>query len=65
MLLQLFQIYLLHIENEYMYYALTNYHVIKDAAVIKAFLGDKDIEYLANELAFYLNRKKIGVGGAF
>ena len=26
---------------------------------------DKDIEYLANELAFYLNRKKIGMGGAF
>jgi len=26
---------------------------------------DKDIEYLANELAFYLSRKKIGVGGAF
>ena len=28
-------------------------------------LGDKDIEYLANELAFYLSRKKIGMGGAF
>ena len=26
---------------------------------------DKDIEYLANELAFYLSRKKIGLGGAF
>lgn len=26
---------------------------------------DKDIEYLANELAFYLSRKKIGMGGAF
>lgn len=26
---------------------------------------DKDIEYLANELAFYMNRKRIGVGGAF
>lgn len=26
---------------------------------------DKDIEYLANELAFYLSRKRIGMGGAF
>jgi TP901 family phage tail tape measure protein len=26
---------------------------------------DKDIEYLANELAFYMNRKRIGVGGAY
>lgn len=26
---------------------------------------DKDIEYLANELAFYLSRKKIGLGGTF
>lgn len=26
---------------------------------------DKDIEYLANELAFYLSRKKVGMGGAF
>ena len=26
---------------------------------------DKDIEYLANELAFYLNRKKIGLGGVY
>ena len=26
---------------------------------------DKDIEYLANELAFYMRRKNIGVGGAF
>ena len=26
---------------------------------------DKDIEYLANELAFYMSRKKIGMGGAF
>lgn len=26
---------------------------------------DKDIEYLANELAFYLSRKKIGMGGTF
>ena len=34
--------------DEYMYYALTNYHVIKDAAVIKAFLGDKDIEIQAS-----------------
>ena len=26
---------------------------------------DKDIEYLANELAFYMSRKRIGVGGAY
>ena len=26
---------------------------------------DKDIEYLANELAFYMNRKRIGIGGAY
>ena len=26
---------------------------------------DKDIEYLANELAFYMNRKRIGVGGVY
>ena len=26
---------------------------------------DKDIEYLANELAFYMRRKNIGIGGAF
>lgn len=26
---------------------------------------DKDIEYLVNEIAFYMNRKKIGMGGAF
>ena len=26
---------------------------------------DKDIEYLANELAFYMRRKNIGVGGAY
>ena len=26
---------------------------------------DKDIEYLANEIAFYINRKRIGMGGAF
>ena len=26
---------------------------------------DKDIEYLANELAFYMRRKNIGMGGAY
>ena len=26
---------------------------------------DKDIEYLANELAFYMRRKNIGIGGAY
>ena len=26
---------------------------------------DKDIEYLANELAFYMSRKRIGIGGAY
>ena len=26
---------------------------------------DKDIEYLANELAFYMRRKSIGMGGAY
>lgn len=26
---------------------------------------DKDIEYLANELAFYMRRKNIGIGGGF
>ena len=26
---------------------------------------DKDIEYLANELAFYMRRKSIGIGGAY
>ena len=26
---------------------------------------DKDIEYLANELVFYMNRKRIGIGGAY
>ena len=26
---------------------------------------DKDIEYLANELAFYIRRKSIGMGGAY
>ena len=26
---------------------------------------DKDIEYLANSLAFYMRRKNIGIGGAY
>ena len=26
---------------------------------------DKDIEYLANELAFYMSRKRIGIGGTY
>ena len=26
---------------------------------------DKDIEYLANELAFYMRRKNIGIGGGY
>ena len=26
---------------------------------------DKDIEYLANELAFYMRRKSIGMGGVY
>ena len=26
---------------------------------------DKDIEYLANELAFYMRRKNIGMGGSY
>lgn len=30
--------------GEYMYYALTNYHVVKDNAVLKVYLGDKDLE---------------------
>ena len=39
------------LENgEYMYYALTNYHVVKGNAVLKAYLGDKDLEIQCNNV---------------
>ena len=37
-----------------------------ESNTIPSTMKQKDLgEYLANELAFYLSRKKIGMGGAF
>ena len=32
------------VDTGYLYYVLTNYHVIKDNAVLKVYLGDIDLE---------------------
>lgn len=38
------------IENEYLYYVLTNYHVIENSSVLKVYLGDKDLEITASQV---------------
>lgn len=37
------------VENEYLYYVLTNYHVVENASVLKVYLGDKDLEITASQ----------------
>lgn len=38
------------IDDTNLYYVLTNYHVVKDAAALKVFLGDKDLEITASQI---------------